>query len=55
MDLIWDLVNHILEIEIDNYYEWCEENNFDPIDYKDNTGHVYAKAMLIYFEREIKK
>ena len=38
-------VHYILETELENYEEWCEENNFDPANLKEN-NHVYAKALL---------
>lgn len=43
--------NYVLENEYDNYFNWCEENNYDKHDLEGNKSHVYAVALLALGEK----
>ena len=39
---------HVDNAELENYTDYCEENGWNPADIngKDQSGHVYAKALI---------
>ena len=45
-DYIEACIDYILVTEKDDYYEWCNENGYEPLDFKNNISHIFAVAVL---------